>query len=195
VRLTVDGKSYTQPLTLRLDPRVKTPAAALTQVVTLTREMYEGARAAHTAFTEARALVARLDALQGNDINAFKAQVESLAPAPAAGGRGGRGGRGGGGRGGPPVVAVEGAGRGGRGGTAPAGPATLEGVSAAMLAAAMAMQNAEVAPTANEVAACARARSEWSAALARWTALKTTRLAALNAKRKAAGLPEVRSSG
>ena len=27
VRLTVDGKQYTQPLTLRLDPRVKTPAA------------------------------------------------------------------------------------------------------------------------------------------------------------------------
>ena len=34
VRLTVDGKSYTQPLTLRLDPRVKTPAAALTTLAT-----------------------------------------------------------------------------------------------------------------------------------------------------------------
>ena len=32
VRLTVDGKRYTQPVTLRLDPRVKTPAAGLAQL-------------------------------------------------------------------------------------------------------------------------------------------------------------------
>jgi len=29
VRLSVDGKTYTQPLTVRMDPRVKTPAASL----------------------------------------------------------------------------------------------------------------------------------------------------------------------
>jgi hypothetical protein len=27
VKLTVDGKSFTQPLTLKMDPRVKTPPA------------------------------------------------------------------------------------------------------------------------------------------------------------------------
>ena len=32
VRLTVNGKSYEQPLTLRLDPRVKTPAAGLAKL-------------------------------------------------------------------------------------------------------------------------------------------------------------------
>src|SRR5262249_11473422 len=31
VRLTADGKSYTQPLTVKMDPRVKTPAAGLQQ--------------------------------------------------------------------------------------------------------------------------------------------------------------------
>jgi hypothetical protein len=63
-----------------------------------------------------------------------------------------------------------------------------------MLAAAMAMQNAEVAPTANEIAACSKARTESGAVLARWTKLKTTGLAALNAKRKAAGLATVTPS-
>jgi len=64
-------------------------------------------------------------------------------------------------------------------------------VSAGMLAAAMAMQNAEVAPTANQVAACERARAQAAALMPKWTALRTTGLAALNAKRKAAGQPAV----
>ena len=55
------------------------------------------------------------------------------------------------------------------------------------MAAAMATQGADVAPTAAEVAACARARTRSVEAMRRWTALTTTGLAALNAKRRAAG--------
>jgi photosystem II stability/assembly factor-like uncharacterized protein len=168
VRLTADGKSSTQPLTLRLDPRVKTATAGLTTLATLTREMYDGARTARDAYRQARALIAQLDAQQGSDVAAFKAQVEALAPPPqAAGGPGGRGGGGG------------------------AAPLTLESVSAAMLAAAMAMQNADVAPTGREVAACATARAQSVEVMARWTKLRTIDLAALNAKRKAAGQPPI----
>ena len=170
VRLTVDGKRSTQPLTLRLDPRVKTPAPALAQLATLTREMYDGARATQEAFTAARALVAQLDTVPGADVAALKAKVDSLAPAPPQGGAGGRrGGRGG-----------------GRGGSVEA-PTTLDGVSAAMMAAAMSMQNADVAPTAPQVAACARAGSQRVAVMAKWNLLRTTGLAELNAKRRAAG--------
>src|SRR5258708_27791762 len=53
VRLTAGGKRYTQPLTLHLDPRVKTPPLALATQAKLTREMYAGARAAHTASHQA----------------------------------------------------------------------------------------------------------------------------------------------
>ena len=56
-----------------------------------------------------------------------------------------------------------------------------------MMAAAMAMQGAEAAPTARETAACAEARRQSNAVLARWTKISTVDLAALNAKRKAAG--------
>jgi hypothetical protein len=60
-----------------------------------------------------------------------------------------------------------------------------------MLAAAMSMQAADVAPSAREIAACTAARTQSAAVMARWTKLTTTDLAALNAKRKAAGLPAV----
>jgi len=60
-----------------------------------------------------------------------------------------------------------------------------------MMAAAMAMQSAEAAPTAREVAACAEARRQAATVMARWTTLKRTELAALNAKRKAAGQPGI----
>ncbi|MGE5357635.1 MAG: WD40/YVTN/BNR-like repeat-containing protein, partial [Bacteroidales bacterium] len=75
VRLTVDGKSYTQPLTLRLDPRVNTPPVALAQLASLTREMYDGARSVRAVYSQARALVTRLDSLQGDDVARFKAAV------------------------------------------------------------------------------------------------------------------------
>jgi hypothetical protein len=178
VRLTVNGKQYTQPLTLKLDPRVKTPAAGLAQLASLTREMYAGAENAHVAYDRARALVAELDKLQGADVDAFKKSVEALAPAPPAGGRG-RGGRGGFGRGG----------RGGGGG--PPAPASLESAQASLLSAAMAMQAADAAPTADQVAACAAARKDAQDVAAKWSALRSAGLAAFNAKRKAAGLPTV----
>jgi hypothetical protein len=41
VRLTVDGKSFTQPLTLKMDPRVKTPPAALKQQFDLAMKVVE----------------------------------------------------------------------------------------------------------------------------------------------------------
>ena len=43
VRLTVDGKTYTQSLRVKMDPRVKTPALVMQQVYSLTRTMYFGA--------------------------------------------------------------------------------------------------------------------------------------------------------
>ena len=40
MKLTVDGKSYVQPLTVKMDPRVKTPAAALEQQFELSMQCY-----------------------------------------------------------------------------------------------------------------------------------------------------------
>jgi photosystem II stability/assembly factor-like uncharacterized protein len=168
VRLTVAGQTFSQPLRLRLDPRVKTPAPGLQQLAALTRQAYDGAVAAHAAYAQSRALAAALDSLSGGgeDAAAFKAQVESLAPAPRLRARGffRRG---------------------------SAGPPTLESASNALLGAAMAMQSADLAPTAAQVAACDRTRSQAAPLLAQWARLRTAGLAAFNAKRSAAGLPPI----
>jgi hypothetical protein len=146
-RLTVDGKRYEQPITLRLDPRVNTPAAGLAQLNTLTRELYDAAAQAHSAYSEARALMGRLGS--GADAAALKARIEAIAP-PEIGVRRGRGF-------GP-----------GAGGGAPA--QTLDSVSQA----AMAMQGADIAPTAGQVAAAAKARADVKAMMDQWSALKAS---------------------
>jgi hypothetical protein len=148
VRLIVGGKPYTQPLTLRLDPRVKTPAADLERAATLSREMYDAALAAHGAYEEARAMVAKLEAA-GTQAAALKAEVEALAPRPR------------------PAEP-------GRffGGGAPAGPPTLNSVSRGLMSAALSMQEAEVAPTARQIAACEAARAQLQEVMGRWKALQ-----------------------
>jgi photosystem II stability/assembly factor-like uncharacterized protein len=146
VRLTVNGQRFTQPLALRLGPRVKTPAAALAQLATLSRDLYDRAIATHQAYLQARTLASSANA-------AVRAQLDSIAPpAPRGGGR-----RGGFGR------------RGGAGAPTP----TLNGASDALLAAAMAMQSADVAPTAAQIAAADRARAQANTAMARWNAVRS----------------------
>src|SRR6185503_19432174 len=56
VKLTVDGRSYTQPLTLKMDPRVKTPPLGLAQQFTLSRQLYDGVLAVQKAQDEIKAL-------------------------------------------------------------------------------------------------------------------------------------------
>ncbi|HEX5971469.1 MAG TPA: hypothetical protein VFY85_06055 [Gemmatimonadaceae bacterium] len=168
VRLSVNGRAYTQPLTLELDPRVKTPAPALARLASLSRELYEAAKATHGDYLQARALASALASEQGADVAAFRAQLDSVAPAPTRGGRGF-----------------------GRGGGAAGASLSLEAASNALTAAVMAMQDADVVPTASQVATADRARAQARAAESRWNTLRTSGLASLNAKRKAAGQPPI----
>ncbi len=146
VRLSVGGQAFTQPLSVRMDPRVKTTAADLAQVAALSREMWDGAMAANAAYAEARALVAQLDT-RGGSSAALKARAEALAPAAEAGGAGGR---------------FRGA----------AGPATLATLGQLLIGAAMPMQEADVAPTARQVAAVAAARAQYVDVMARWAEVR-----------------------
>jgi photosystem II stability/assembly factor-like uncharacterized protein len=150
VKLTVNGKSYQQPITVHLDPRVKTPALGLATLHRLTREMYDGARTAHAAAEEARALITKLEGSQSGAADSLKATLTALAASPAGGG--GRG------RGAGPGTTTE--------------SLTLNGVAAQMIAAAMSMQAADVTPTAREVAACAEAQRQFTTVMAKWTAAK-----------------------
>ncbi len=100
VRLTVDGKAYTQPITLKMDPRVKV-SLAVAQVFAMTKQMHDGAIAAREAYAQARALSGELGKLQGAGTSrhsrprSIRLHLKRRPVAAAAGG-GGRGGRGGG---------------------------------------------------------------------------------------------------
>ena len=157
VRLTVDGKQSTQPLVLRLDPRVKTSAAGLAQLASVTRETYDAAVAAHVAYEEARALSARLASAGTSEASSLKAQIDSIAPAQTGTGARRRPGFG------PGAGAAQ--------------SPTLESASNALMAAAMAMQGADVAPTAGQVATAAKARADARAVMQKWAALKGSKAA------------------
>jgi photosystem II stability/assembly factor-like uncharacterized protein len=168
VRLTVAGKGYTQPLTVRLDPRVKISPSALAENTKLSLEMYELARSTRMAYGQAHDLGEKVDQMvkeQHVEGAAFKTAIDSVAPDEARGGRRffGRGG-------GRPSV-------------------TLNAASTAALMASLSMQAAETAPTAAQIAACARARAQAQAAMTRWNTLKTTGLSSFNAMLKTKGQP------
>ncbi|RPJ75635.1 MAG: hypothetical protein EHM24_03890 [Acidobacteria bacterium] len=189
VTLTAGGKRYSQPITVKQDPRVKTPAAVMQQVYALTEAMYFGAAEAQeaaAAIESLRGQAAKIQA-QGAAAQALAAFVQKASALegqrPAAGG-GGRGGAGGG--------AAGGAAAGGRAGSAGPSPAETLWAASALLAGQMnTMQAADVAPTAITLEGVNAALRAAEVVLARWGSLKDTDLPALNATLKAAGLPVI----
>src|SRR4029078_2810219 len=97
VRMTANGQSQTQHIVIKMDPRVKiTPEVQ--QIFTLTAQMENNARAAASAYKDARELVGKLKAGPQSAANdGLVKQAEELAPAetPGSGGGGGGGGFGG----------------------------------------------------------------------------------------------------
>jgi hypothetical protein len=182
VTLTAGGKSYSQPIAVQQDPRVKTPAAVMQQVYALTDAMYFGAVDAQDAAAAAASMreqAARIEA-QGaaaETLAAFIKQLAALEGQPQAAAGGGRGG---------------GTGGGGRGDAGPVAAAnTLRSVATLLASQMNAMQAADVAPTANTLAAVTAALRSGDDVMARWAALLSKDLPALNATLKAAGLPAI----
>jgi hypothetical protein len=178
LKLTVNGKTYTQPIDVKQDPRVKTPALVMQRVYSLTSAAYAGAIDAQKAAQEAQALreqIARAKAqatgASAAALDAFDKKLEALASMPPQGGRGGRGGRGG-----------------GFGAPAGGAPDTLNGASQTLGGVMNSLQGADVQPTAIQVTSIETALRNARAAMVRWNVLKTTGLAALNARLKPAGI-------
>jgi photosystem II stability/assembly factor-like uncharacterized protein len=176
VKLTVDGKSYTQPIQVKQDPRVRTPAIAMARVYSLTSAMYFGAEGALTATRTAADLRGQVVKLQANAsgplaeaLAEFDKRLAALEGTRTTGG-GGRGGRGG-----APV---------------PAGPPdTLWRVAEVLSGLMNSMQAADVVPTTNTLNAVTSATAAASRVMSRWAAFRTMDIPELNAKLKAAGLP------
>jgi len=178
VKLTVNGKSYSQPLTLKMDPRVKTPPLGLQQQFTLSKQLYDDAGSVARAQAQLRAIRAQLGQVKSgaqgavaDAIAAFDQKAQAIEGAAAGGGRGGGGG--------------------GRGAIA-AGPETLGSATGSLASLIRLLEAADVAPTTQLAAAVADRRAALARVMARWTALKGAELAALNAQLKGANLAEVK---
>jgi photosystem II stability/assembly factor-like uncharacterized protein len=184
VKLTVNGQTLKQPLTLRMDPRVKTPASALAQQFELSLAMYEGV-------LESQAALQKMRALRGRVKKAQEAVAKAQSPAEVTevlaafdkkaaaleGGAGGPGGMGG---------------QMGPGGPGAAGaPDTLTGIGGSLNSLMNMLQEADAAPTSQLVAAVTERRQALSALLGKWESFRTLELAALNTVLKAANLPEI----
>src|SRR5439155_1753845 len=124
VKLTAGGKSYTQPLTLKMDPRVKTPPLGIAQQFTLSKQLYDGIIEVQKTLDELRALRQRLSEEPARTL-----------PAPGTETVAAR------------FAAVEGQTVGGRGGAAATGPPTLTSMAGELNQLMTLLQGADVAPT------------------------------------------------
>jgi hypothetical protein len=178
VKLTVNGQSQTQPITVKMDPRVPTSTEGLAQQSILSMQCYHGVRDARTATAQIQKLRGQIQALRGrangpvaDALAALDAKAAAMGAAPADGG----GGRRGGGRRG--------------GGAAVQGTPTFANTSAALASFLGVLQASDMAPTWATVSGVTTALSAFDGVMAHWNEVKTKDVPALNEQLRQAGLP------
>jgi photosystem II stability/assembly factor-like uncharacterized protein len=166
VRLIAGGETLSQPLTIVMDPRVKTTRFDLQQQFETSKTMYDEMLQATHALHEITVLRGQLDApdskVSHNAAEELEAKLNKIA--------GGENGEGGGRRG-------------------PAGPATLDSVRMQLARLEHSIQNADAAPTAAQVDASHQIAKSLPALLEQWQAVKTTDLKAINEQLRKQNLP------
>jgi photosystem II stability/assembly factor-like uncharacterized protein len=178
VWLTAGGLSYTQPLTVKMDPRVPTPAEGLAHQFALSMQCYDGMREARAAQGQIRKLRAQITDRRGeagdgpvaDALTALDRKAAAL-EGPEFGGRG-RGGRG------------------GRGGQS--GGESLGRVAGELGPLLRVLQGADMTPTTQVVAAVTAARKSLDDLLKRWVEIKDKDMKAANEQLKKAGLGELK---
>jgi len=174
VKLTLNGKNYIQPLTVKMDPRVKTPPAGLARQFELSKAMYDGVLETQAVLGQLRSIRAQIKEIQARAGQTSASQALAAFEQKAAaleGGGGGIGQRGGGGMG------------------MGAGQDTLAGIGGSLTQLISLLQAADAAPTSQAAAAIAERRKALSVLMAKWNALKTQDLSDLNGRLKEANLP------
>jgi hypothetical protein len=173
VRLTVNGKSHSEKVTVTNDPRSPANLAALKAQDALVRKLNAAERLAWAAFQQADTTRSQLRTLTASDstsaaaktIREYIAKLDTLGgAAPASGGFGGFGGFGG-------------------GNTRP----TLVQLVNRFLNQLGTFENGDVAPTAAMLAAYQSACNDLGKSITTWRALNGENLSALNAALTAAG--------
>ena len=88
VKLTVNGKVYTQQISVRMDPRVRIPLTALQQQHDLALQAYKGREQAMEAFNKVHALRTQLASSHSAALQELDTKLAALEGAGRRGGRG-----------------------------------------------------------------------------------------------------------
>jgi photosystem II stability/assembly factor-like uncharacterized protein len=162
VKLTVDGHPYTAPLTVKMDPRVKTPQAGLEQQVQAETQLARMMTHTAVAVREARSAQEQIDKLAHDATGPVADHLAAL---------------------GKKIKAALGAG--GGFGPAPAEPGLLS-VSGAASTLYGEIDSADAAPTAAQSAALAKLVRDDAAVMERWKKLKSEDLKGIQLSTKPA---------
>ncbi|HLG14809.1 MAG TPA: glycoside hydrolase [Blastocatellia bacterium] len=170
VRLTVGGRTFSQPLVLKMDPRVKTPAEGLARQHEIAMKCYEGLIQVRDALAELRKVRSQLKDLAG------RVSPGPLADSIAALDKS--------------CAALEGAG-GGRFGGAGGGEPTLNRVQGELLTLMDIVEGADVAPTTQAVNASEELQRRLAAVLSRWREMEDREVPSLNDQLRRANLQTI----
>src|SRR6202790_1510575 len=173
VKLTVDGKTYTQPLTVKMDPRIKTSPGDLQKQFAMERGSVVGMNTSYEALSAVQSVRAQLkERAEKAGKGAVSEKIAALDKA---------------------LATVEGAAVPGFIGVPPSGKqpenlSTLNQHFAAMLAVA---DSADAAPTTQAEAAFRELNDALVGLVVRWKSLRDSEIMALNAELKKAGLAPI----
>jgi hypothetical protein len=174
VKLTVDGRSYSQPLELKQDPRVAVTQAALGQQFELARRIEAQRVELAGAANEAASVLTQVDALQGKvsgglaqALENFSRQVETVAGVnPAAN----------------PDNSI---------GRPPTSLASLHYLAGALVELEATVESADAAPTIDTERGLAKQTRVLKRTLGQWQHLKQAELPSLNVQLRAMALPPI----
>jgi len=169
VRLTVDGKSFSAPLTVKMDPRVNTPRPGLEQAFNMEMRLVSIMDGSYTAIAEARALDDDLATLSkqekgplASQVARLKKEVEEVLAAPGSSDESGN------------------------------APPTLESVTTQAASLYELVGGVDATPTAAQAAALERIEGGYAVVMKRWNEVKATELPELNGRLRQSDHPELR---
>ncbi len=168
VRLIADGKTYSAPLTVKMDPRVKTPLADLQASFHMQMRLYAQWNEAYTAIAQARALNSDLGKLSKQSSGAVKQSAEALREKVEAILKGSK-----------------------KSGTGAAQPMTLEQMQGQVGSVYGQLGGSDATPTATLVNAYKGTEQKVELLMKRWSALKNVNLPGLNRELKNKRLPAI----
>ncbi len=168
VRLTVDGHSYSAPLTVKMDPRVRTPLSGLEQAFQMEMRLVSMMDTSYTAIAEARALDAdlaklskRANAPMAAPVAALKKKVSDVLSAPESSEK-----------------------------SAPARP-TLESVTGQTASLYGLVEDVDATPTEAQASAVETLERNFDSVMKQWDEIKATELPGLNSQLRKSNHPEL----